>query len=63
VRGKHRTMPSLIVVIVCITLGVAGFVVAVVGAFWCGQAREENRANRYLRSLSHLYTPDGKGKP
>jgi len=56
-------MPSLIVVIVCITLGVAGLVVAVVGAFWCGQAREENRANRYLRSLSHLYTPDGKGKP
>jgi hypothetical protein len=61
-HGKPRTMPSLIVVMLCVTLGLLGFTVALLGAFQFGQVKEENRGRRYLDSLSHLYTPDKKDR-
>lgn len=53
-------MPSIIVVIVCLFLAVLGFTVAMLAAFRLGQAQEENRARRYLISLSHLYRPEDR---
>lgn len=55
-------MPSTLVVIVCLFLALLGFTVAMLASFRLGQAREENRARRYLSSLSHLYRPEDKDR-
>ena len=55
-------MPSTLVVIVCLFLAVLGFTVAMLAAFRLGQAQEENRARRYLTSLSHLHRPEDRFK-
>lgn len=55
-------MPSTLVVIVCLFLALLGFTVAMLAAFRLGQAREENRARKYLASLSHLYRPEDRNR-
>ena len=50
-------------VVFLLALAVLGSTVALLAAFRWGQMSEENRHADYVKSLTHLYKPNGRNRP